>query len=167
MFEGLTYPYDDIANWILAFAAIVFALSYAWTQLRRGTNEANAEAANAYKLELDAVKVSNERLQRDIDDLKAQVNQLIGENREKEKKVKELQDLLALRNPEFMDTMKALNDMMDKFCNSFNMHDRNALEIKKEQFRQGKVLDKVEGHTSAIDKFCKNEVKKIIANCGK
>lgn len=65
MFSGISHPFDDILDLIAVLSAFGFVISYAWGQWKGGANKANADAVTAYRCELDAVKLTIERLQKE------------------------------------------------------------------------------------------------------
>ena len=77
IFSSLPHPIDDILDVLLALSAFVFVISYAWSQYKGGSNKANADAVTAYRCELDAVKLT--------------INRLLEEGKAKDIKISQLQ----------------------------------------------------------------------------
>jgi len=83
MFNFLTHPFDDIANFIIGIVIIVVAFIYAWTQIKLGRNKSEKDIIGDYASELNIVKCSLERIEKEnkikdqqIASLQGQVNVL-------------------------------------------------------------------------------------------
>lgn len=90
--ETITVP--DWLSVVLAVGAIVGVVSYLIGQWRKGTQGAQAAAATAYKLELEAVTVRSARVEHDLAESRAEVSRLTGMVEQLRTENKELRGLV-------------------------------------------------------------------------
>lgn len=79
MFSGVTHPFDDILDVMAVAAAFGFVIAYAWGQWKGGSSKANADAVTAYKSELEAVKCSLDRMDKENKLKDQRISQLQGQ----------------------------------------------------------------------------------------
>jgi septal ring factor EnvC (AmiA/AmiB activator) len=129
MFDSLTPPFDTIANGTLILSALLFAASYAWTQIKSGKANADANTIATYKSEIGALTLKVNRIEQDNKTLTAEINKLIGENNS-------LKEFNSLRDPSFATTFKSILDEIKQiridFRNHADLDDKRFTEILNE-----------------------------------
>jgi len=127
MFENLPHPLDDITTVIISVSAILFALSYAWTQLRAGKSKADSDLVSTLNTELQTIKGQVERLEREGQEKDKEISKLSGKIEALSRENTDLRNTLALRDPNFATTMKNFADTLPKLITSIETLDKNAM----------------------------------------
>ncbi len=100
----------------IAAVGVVFAgIGYLWGQIFAGKNKATTEDYNLLNTRLNSLQNTCDSQQKELADLHLQVGRLQGGNEEKEKKIKELTELLQNRDPGLVDFMKFITESTKGF----------------------------------------------------
>jgi len=153
MFNDFSPPIDDILNLLAVLVAVVVGFAYTWTQIKRGKSDADSSTIKTYQDEVTALKLSNERIIQEskakdlrIDELMAKLNQALGE-------IKSLKELNALRDPQFMSTLKGVLDEIKKMRENFEEH------VKQDDYSFGEIHKNFGEISDKIDRNFKAYIK--------
>ena len=122
---------------IISLGILLAGAGYAYGQFYRGRDEKTKEDFSLFNTRLDGLqKICNEQEKeiqqhkKDIFDLNKEIGRLQGENTEKEKKVKELTDILANRDPALADFIKWNMENSKMFKPVFEQMIKDIADIK-------------------------------------
>jgi predicted nucleic acid-binding Zn-ribbon protein len=142
MFESLAHPFDDIITFIIAASALLFALSYAYAQMRSGKSKADSDTMSTLSSELSVLKGQVERLQREGQEKDKEISKLSGKIEALSRENTDLRNTLALRDPNFSTTMKNFSDALPKLISSIDTLDKNAMK-RYDEIMKAVCQDKV------------------------
>lgn len=128
MFESLVHPFDDIVTFIIAGSALLFAISYAYAQIRSGKSKADSDTMDTLSTELNTLRGKVERLEREGIDKDKEISKLSGKVEALSRENTDLRNTLALRDPNFSTTMKNFSDTLPKLISSIELLDKNAMK---------------------------------------
>jgi len=127
----------------IAAVGVIFAgLGYLWGQIFAGKNKATTEDYNLLNTRLNSLQNTCDAQQKELADLHLQVGKLQGINEEKEKKIKELTELLQNRDPGLSEYIKFARETTTSFQNIVTNMVADIQEIKK---NVGAISGKREG----------------------
>ncbi len=128
MFENLPHPFDDITSILISGAAILFAVSYAYSQLKSGKSKADSDTISTFQSEMSIMKGKIERLEEDNISKDREISKLTGKIEALSRENSDLRNTLALRDPNFAQTMKNFSDALPKMISSIETLDKNAMK---------------------------------------
>ena len=126
MFENLPSLLGQVITVILSFSAILFSLSYAYTQIRAGKNKADSDTLTTLQGELAIQKEKIERIEVDNANKDKEISKLSGKIEALSRENTELRNTLALRDPEFSTILKSFSDNLPKLISGIEQLDINA-----------------------------------------
>ena len=126
MFENLPHPLDDITTIIISVSAILFAMSYAYTQIKSGKSKADSDTMATLQGELSIQKEKIERIEVDNANKDKEIAKLSGKIEALSRENTELRNTLALRDPEFSTILKTFSDNLPKLISGIEQLDINA-----------------------------------------
>lgn len=127
---GLPLTFDQITQGVITIGGIVFAVGYGYKQLTSGGKKADTDLISTLTQQIDAQKAINQsqqdqfkhqreelhvqlhNQQEQINKLTLEIGKLQGEKTANDQKIKEYLQLIANRNPELEDTLKALESLI-------------------------------------------------------
>lgn len=125
---GIIHPLDDIIVGTITFSAVIVAVSYVYSLLRRGKLDLDAETITSYKQNSEAlenrIKMLEEQRAEDsqtIKELNATLNKLIGRN-------EILEETLALRDPKLTELLAQGFTAIIQMNKAFNLHNEVACD---------------------------------------
>jgi len=125
---GIVHPFDDIIVGIITFSALIVAVSYVYSLLRRGKLDLDQETITTYKQNAGAlegrIKILEEQRAEDsktIKELNATLNKLIGRN-------EVLEETLALRDPKLTELLTQGFTAIIQMNKAFELHNQVACE---------------------------------------
>lgn len=83
------------ANSLVGIGAVIFALSYTYSNIRSGSQKSNIEVIAIYKDQIEAQKAVIADLQNQVNKMQQDIGKLQGLHEANEKKIKEYMDLLG------------------------------------------------------------------------
>lgn len=117
---------NSILSSVLSVAAMLASFAYFVSVIKNGKNKADGDAIDTFQAELKILhekitRIENENLIKD-----KEIARLTGKVEELARENTELRNTLALRDPEFSNTMKSLCDNIPKLVTSIDTIDKNA-----------------------------------------
>lgn len=154
MFESIPSFWKLFLEIITALSLFIASISYLWatsknniTKANSDTAKANAEAAQGYKLELEAVNCRVDRLENEVKTYREENIALKAEN-------KVLNNTLNLRDPKFVTAMTEGFNAMKETLEFLKSHDVQAKEIQKDTIEIRKDSNKLLADLDIIKDFC-------------
>src|SRR3990167_7966985 len=95
------------ANTLVGIGAVIFALSYTFSQVRAGSQKNSSDVILIYKEQIEAQKIVIADLQNQVNKMQQDIGKLQGLHEANEKKIKEYMDLLG-PSGELKDTLSKL-----------------------------------------------------------
>ncbi|MCK9461631.1 MAG: ELKS/Rab6-interacting/CAST family protein [Proteobacteria bacterium] len=127
MFENLPSPLGQILTTVISASAIIFAISYAYAQMRSGKSKADSDTMQTLSSELGIMKEKIERLDSENVNKDKEIAKLSGKVEALSRENTDLRNTLALRDPQFAATIKTFTETLPKLISSIETLDKNAM----------------------------------------
>ncbi len=115
--------FNEILNYAGSIGIFVFAIGYLVAQYKKGNNEGNVEVIKLLREQMEGLKLVVYENQQEVKRLSDEIIKLKTLGEEKDKKIKELTELLQNKDPRLQSFMKDTTDILTEIKNF--MHNIN------------------------------------------